>query len=106
MVYTYPATLERVVDGDTVRLTLDLGFSIRRLDQPYRLLRVNAPEMNTEEGKAAKGWLEVFLTEKALTAQTQKSDSFGRFLAEVWAGNENVSDALVAAGKAAYKLYG
>lgn len=97
--------LVRVVDADTVRLTLDLGFNIRRLDQPYRLLRVDAPEMSTEAGKAAKGWLEVFLTEKALTAQTQRSDSFGRYLAEVWAGNENVSDALVAAGKAVYKIY-
>lgn len=105
MIYTYPASLVRVTDGDTVRLTLDLGFNIRRLDQPYRLLRINAPEVNTVEGKAAKGWLEMFLTEKPLTAQTQKSDSFGRYLAEVWAGNENVSDALVAAGKAAYKAY-
>lgn len=105
MLFVFPATLVRVVDADTLRLTLDLGFYIRRFDQPYRLLRINAPEMNTEAGKAAKGWLEVFLAEKPLTAQTQKSDSFGRFLIECWAGGENVSDALVSAGHAAYKSY-
>lgn len=105
MLYVYGATLVRVVDADTLRLTLELGFHIRRLDQPYRLLRIDAPEMNTEEGKAAKGWLEVFLAEKPLTAQTQKSDNFGRWLCECWAGNENVSDALVAAGHARYRTY-
>lgn len=93
------------MDADTIRLTLDLGFNIRRIDQPYRLLRINAPELNTEEGKAAKGWLEVYLQEKSLTAQTQKSDNFGRFLIELFAGNTNVSDALVSAGHARYQTY-
>jgi len=105
MLFVFPATLIRVVDGDTLRLTLDLGFHIRRLDQPYRLLRIDAPEMNTEAGKAAKGWLEMFLIEKPLTAQTFKSDSFGRFLIEAWANGENVADALVSAGHAAYRSY-
>lgn len=104
--YEYAATLVRVTDADTLRLTLDLGFHMRRLDQPYRLLRINAPEKSTEAGVAAKAWLELFLKEKPLRAMTQRSDSFGRFLAEVWAGNENLSDALVAAGHAAYKDYG
>lgn len=103
--YEYRCTLVRVVDGDTVRLTLDLGFYLQREDQPYRLLRINAPELNTLEGKAAKAWLETYLTGKTLTVMTQKSDSFGRFLAELYANTENVSDALVAAGQAAYKVY-
>lgn len=103
--YEYPAELVSVTDADTVRLTLDVGFNMRRLNQPYRLLRINAPEMNTEAGKAAKAWLEMFLKEKPLRAQTQRSDNFGRFLCELYAGNENVSDALVAAGQAAYKAY-
>lgn len=105
MMYTYAATLIRCVDADTVRLELDLGFKLKRHEDAYRLLRINAPEMNTEEGKAAKGWLEVFLTGKSLVAQTQKSDSFGRWLAELWANGENCSDALVAAGKASYASY-
>ena len=105
MIFVYPANLVRCVDGDTVRLVVDVGFYMTRNEQPYRLLRINAPEMSTPEGPISKAWLEQFLAGKALTIQTFKSDSFGRFLAEVWANAENVSDALVAAGKAVYKTY-
>jgi micrococcal nuclease len=104
-VYEYRCTLIRVVDADTVRLTLDLGFYLKREDQSYRLLRIDAPEMSTVEGKAAKVWLEQYLVGKSLLAQTQKSDSFGRFLAELYADGSNVSDAIVAAGQAVYKVY-
>lgn len=103
--WTYPAKLVRVVDGDTVILDLDVGFRMKREGASYRLLRINAPEMNTADGQAAKGWLESFLVGKSLCATTQKSDSFGRYLVELLANNENVSDALVAAGKASYKEY-
>lgn len=108
--YTYAAKLLRVVDGDTVRLDLDLGFSEWRHDQSYRLLRVNAPEMGTVEGGAAKIALDGFLAGKTLIAHTEKSDHFGRFLADLTAvdaaGVEaNVSDWLVANGFAVYKSY-
>ena len=103
--YEYAAVLARVVDADTVRLVLDLGFHMTRREQPYRLLRINAPEISTEEGKAAKAWMEMFLKEKPMRAVTQKSDNFGRYLCELYAGNENVSDSLVAAGMATYKVY-
>lgn len=103
--YEYAAKLVRVVDGDTVRLELDLGFYQRRTEQPYRLLRINAPEMSTVEGTLARGALETFLVGKTLMAHTQKSDNFGRFLAELYADNQNVSDWLVANGYAAYKVY-
>lgn len=105
MIYTYAARLVRVTDADTVRLDLDLGFYQWRLDQPYRLLRIDAPEMNTAAGKAAKTWLEQHLVGKSLVAMTQKSDSFGRFLIELLADNANVSDALVAGGHAAYRSF-
>jgi len=104
-VYSYLATLVRVVDGDTLRLTLDLGFYLRREDQSYRLLRINAPELNTDEGKAAKAALEAYLAGKSLLVQTQKADSFGRFLAEVYANGANVSDWLVSQGYAIYRVY-
>jgi endonuclease YncB( thermonuclease family) len=95
----------RVVDGDTVRLILDLGFWMERLEQPYRLLRINAPEMSTVEGQNARAALVAFLADKALVAHTQKSDNFGRFLTELYANSENVSDYLVANGFAAYQNY-
>lgn len=109
--YTYAARLVRVVDGDTVELDLDLGFYEWRLGRSYRLLRIDAPEMNTAAGKAAKLWLEGYLwppgtvATKSLVATTQKSDNFGRFLVELLADNVNVSDALVTAGQAVYRTF-
>lgn len=104
-VFTYPCVLVRCTDGDTVRLVVDVGFSMTRREQPYRLLRINAPEMSTPEGPVSKSWLELFLAGKTLTCQTFKADNFGRFLAELWANGENVQDAMVAAGMAVYKTY-
>lgn len=103
--YDFNATLGRVVDGDTVHLDLDLGFFEWRRDQSYRLLRVNAPEMSTSEGVAAKDWLATYLMGKKLTAHTEKSDHFGRYLVELTADGVSVSDALVTAGHAVYKTY-
>ncbi len=103
--YTYKALLIRVVDADTVRLELDVGFHMRRQDQPYRLLRIDAPELSTQAGKDAKAALEQHLLGKMLVATTYKSDSFGRYLAELFADGENVSDWLVLAGFATYRTY-
>lgn len=79
--YQYAAKLIRCVDGDTVVLDLDLGFNEWRMGQHYRLLRINAPELNdpTDAGIHAKAGLEGFLPGKSLLAMTQKSDSFGRW---------------------------
>jgi len=103
--YEYPARLIRCVDADTVVLDLDLGFYQWRLGQPYRLLRINAPELSTAAGKTAKVALETFLSGKSLLGQTQKSDSFGRFLIELFANGENTSDWLVANKYATYQVY-
>lgn len=51
-----PATVVRVVDGDTLALRLDLGWHIY-LDARCRLIGCNAPEMVTDEGKAARAWV-------------------------------------------------
>jgi micrococcal nuclease len=108
--YNYAARLVRCVDGDTVRLDLDLGFFEWRHDQSYRLLRINAPEMSTPEGVEAKVALELFLSGKTLVAHTEKSDHFGRFLADITATDAagvetNVSDYMVSSGHAVYKTY-
>jgi hypothetical protein len=56
------------VDADTVRLDVDLGFNLWRYDQSYRLLRVNAPELNTAEGVAARDALAGHLAERQAVA--------------------------------------
>lgn len=103
--YSYAAILVRVVDGDTVRLTCDLGFGLSRVDQSYRFARINAPEMSTPEGPVSKQALIDYLAGKTLIANTSKPDKYGRSLVELYASNQNVNDWLVANNWAVFQSY-
>lgn len=49
--FCYNATVVRVVDGDTVRLDIDLGFDIVLKNQSVRLFKVDTPESRTRDLK-------------------------------------------------------
>jgi micrococcal nuclease len=90
MIYIYKAELIRVIDGDTVELMIDQGFS-NFTKQTMRLYGIDAPEMNTLAGKAAKAWLwEALQPLEAIYVQTiqletkAKRDKYGRFLAVLY----------------------
>ena len=90
MIYIYKAELVRVVDGDTVELMIDLGFS-QFTRQTMRLYGIDAPELRTEAGKAAKAWLwEALQPLESIYVQTiqlstkAKRDKYGRFLAVLY----------------------
>jgi len=55
-VWTYRAALIGVIDGDTLRLEIDLGFHVRT-QQDIRLLAVSAPETNQPGGTEATEWV-------------------------------------------------
>lgn len=55
-VWTVPATVLRVISGDTLELRLDLGWRIT-LESSCRLIGVLAPETETEAGQAARQWV-------------------------------------------------
>lgn len=55
--YTYHATLEKVIDGDTLLVNFDLGFFIS-VKEKVRLIGINAPELNTKKGKDAVAFIE------------------------------------------------
>lgn len=104
--YSYRATLIRVVDGDTVYLDIDLGFGVWRRNQSYRLARIDAPEMGTEAGTLAKAMLDTILTGAAsLMVTTSKADKYGRWLVELYADGACVNDLLVSGGYAVYRTY-
>lgn len=86
--YTYPAKLERVIDGDTAVLLIDLGFSCSTT-QHVRIKGYNAPEMygpNATKAHQAKAELQGLLAGRKLIIKTTKafSQSFARYLAEVY----------------------
>jgi endonuclease YncB( thermonuclease family) len=84
--YEYKAYVERVVDGDTVDLTIDLGFHTYVVKR-VRLSRINAPERFTEEGKLAKAFVENALAvgmEVVVQTQLDSKDKYGRVLGEIF----------------------
>jgi micrococcal nuclease len=92
-IFVYRARCLRVVDGDTCDLTVDVGFRMATT-QRFRLLGVDTPEMNAadlkerERAVAATQALTSMLSSGTgdwpLLVRTQKADSFGRWLAEIW----------------------
>lgn len=88
----YKAYLERVVDGDTIRVNLDLGFGILH-HEILRLKAINAAEKSTSEGKKSKETLENILKNTAfLVVKTIQVDIFGRYVADVFFDEKKRSD--------------
>jgi micrococcal nuclease len=81
--YTYNAELIRVVDGDTVKCRVDLGFRLYR-DITLRLSGINAYELKTEAGKIAKLALTNLLTgQKFIVHTSMDPESYDRYTAVV-----------------------
>ena len=86
--YEYNAIIEKVVDGDTVDVDIDLGFDIHYRGR-VRLYGINTPETRTrdleekERGLAAKArLLELCPLDSSIVLRTQKDakGKFGRIL--------------------------
>jgi micrococcal nuclease len=76
----------RIIDGDTVDLDIDLGFSIF-VSYRVRLKDIDTPEIRTKDleekakGLEAKEWLEKELArEGEWVIETFKEDKYGRIL--------------------------
>lgn len=83
--FEYDAIVERVVDGDTVRVDVDLGFYAHSKNVRLRFLRVFAPELRAAGGLAARDELMRLLpVGTRVRIATKKIDPYGRWLAEVW----------------------
>lgn len=103
--YEYSARLVRIVDADTIVLDVDLGMSVWVRGQLIRVLGVDAPEMSTEAGRAAKAWAVAWFAQHCpageLVVRTRKADNFGRYLGVIVAPDGAVlADDLLAAGHA------
>lgn len=90
--WVYRSRVVRVVDGDTVDIEIDAGFRSHRIER-IRLLGVNAPEVkgiSRLDGDAATAYVRAWLSSDGspdawpLRIQTEKSDSFGRYLGRLW----------------------
>lgn len=102
--------VRRVVDGDTVDLTLgkDIGFYVTTIvNVRFRLLDVDTPERGqpgyTEATEYVRSWLQA--NAGRARCSSHKADSFGRWLAYIYVTRDDgtvlsLNDDLIAAGHA------
>jgi len=81
--FEYNATLQQVVDADTLRLNIDLGFHVW-VTATVRLARCDAPERGTLPGLVATSFVSKQLqAASAIRVQTHRSEKYGRWLGEI-----------------------
>ena len=101
--YFYPAELDRVIDGDTITCTLDLGFKIH-YQTKIRFYGVNSAESRTrnkrekEAGLRAKARLIELLDGADLHIQSFGVGKYGRVLGILYDGRKNLFDTLLKEG--------
>jgi len=98
--YEYKAVVERVVDADTVRLRVDLGYDTWHVGS-FRLLGIAARELGQPGGHEARQRLEILTLGHVVTIRSVKADKYGgRYLAHVTLpdGAVDVAAVLVAEG--------
>ena len=87
--YTYKAILDRVVDGDTIDVNIDLGFDVS-IKKRVRFAGINAPESRTRDleekakGLAAKDRVKAILAENpSFTLESTEIGKYGRVLGRI-----------------------
>lgn len=104
--YKYRAEILRVIDGDTVECKVDLGFDVS-LNAKFRMAGINAPEIDTDEGKVTSARLkELCPVGLKCVVQTSKDrkEKYGRYLAVILKDGVNINQLLLDEGLA--KKYG
>lgn len=84
--FTYAASVQKVVDGDTLIATLDFKSTFS-ISQKMRLRGIDCPELDTEEGQKAKRFVEDRLKNcDFIIVKTYKdrTDRFDRYLADIF----------------------
>lgn len=107
---TYQATIERVIDGDTVHLRGSVLGT-----KKVRLLSIDAPETNYQgkkqspHGEQATQHLQSLLpagTQVTIVTDYETTDDYGRLLAHIKKGNININQQMLSDGYAvSYFLY-
>lgn len=89
--YTYKIEkIKKIVDGDTIDVSIDLGFGVT-INHRIRLKDIDAAETRTldlqekKEGLIAEKWLEDKLAEPGeFIIKTTKEDRYGRMLGVIY----------------------
>jgi len=103
--YNYKACINRVVDGDTIDVDIDLGFNIWLYNERVRLLGIDAPPPRSRdlEEKAA-GLLSADVLSKVLPVDLdiiitidilQPRGKYGRIVGTVYKNGDNINHYMI-----------
>ena len=112
--YEYKALINRVIDGDTVDIDIDLGFGIWMKDERIRVMGIDTPELRTSDklekvfGLAAKDRLKELIPEGSVQILKTEIDKdgedakgkFGRILGDFIVEGYRITEILVDEGHA------
>lgn len=99
--YQYSLKNISVVDGDTLKADLDLGFGVILVNKKIRLEHVNCPEKDTDEGLEAKWFTESCIlgeTNVTIMVKNHREDKYGRILGTVTYDGHSLADQIKLAG--------
>ena len=105
--YEYKVSeVNRVVDGDTIDITIDVGFGLFKRER-VRVAGIDTPESRTRDkkekqyGLAAKYFLEGLLNScDNLIVKTEKDGKYGRMLGWLHCGDLNINQHMIDEGYA------
>lgn len=101
--YTYKFDLIRVIDGDSLEVSIDLGFYIAKRTA-VRIANIDAPETRTLDlneksyGLRAKAIVEEWFASrqgKEFIIKTELIDKYGRYLGHIYCEDEYLNEYLL-----------
>jgi endonuclease YncB( thermonuclease family) len=111
--YEYNCKIVRVVDGDTIDVDVDLGWSIWRCGERIRLYGIDTPECRTRDAEEkAAGILAKEFVEDALHVggiyrlQTKEKGKFGRYLGTIYLTDDTSINAALVKERLAVPYFG
>lgn len=104
--YEYKARVVRIIDGDSLKVMVDLGFSIH-VEQFFRLFDYQAPELRNSIEKPlaiiAKEELEKLIpVDTEIIFCSKGKDKYGRWLADIAWKEDSLSKLLIEQGFGVY----
>ena len=100
-IYHYKVlNIVRVIDGDTVMATVDLGFRAS-ITLDFRLSGIDTPEMrgaSHDAGIAARDYLAMRLTSSVDVAVQSSKDKYGRYLGEFTVDGVSINQEMISKG--------
>ena len=102
--HEYKAKVTKVIDGDTIKCDIDLGFSLFLSNQTIRLYGIDCPESRTRDkeekyyGNISKQFLKDYCPKGSyitLRTHLDKKGKFGRILGELIVNKVNLNQTMI-----------